>query len=170
MEQTGRMRKKAFNLCREFGCRRPTMSGKPERDVTKRTCVYHSVAAKKQRAEFESKAREAAKSRVSHVPKLRYLPLICMYKPYEAVRDPISGEILRVVYTAGICGAVAPRRRTAPRSHPRHPSRLGDPLCEHHAHTAQDELAFPGEPTAVWTDERREELQKRMSKIAEATP
>lgn len=160
------MRKKAFHLCREFGCRRPTMSGEPERDISKRTCVYHSPAAKKQRADFEKKAKKAAKRRTPHVPRLRYLPLICMYKPYEAIRDPVSNEVLRVVYTSGICGATAPRRRTAPRSEPRYPSRLGDPLCEHHAHTAQDELAFPGESAKVWVDERREELQKRVNKIA----
>ena len=156
-------RNKRWDLCREFECPHPTRSGKKEPDLEKRHCHYHSPEAFARRQDFIDKhATRAPDKPVKAQLNPFFLPLVCVFRPYEVMVDHHS-DGSRVCFTkTAICGALAPRRPSR-RSLPRYPNRFGDPLCEEHSHYARDERAFPGDVTEVLRDEAEVKRQEALS-------
>ena len=149
----GRVRRKAFDVCRVFGCRRPTWSGRAERDEALRYCRFC--------APWQHKIATHGKVVVNPRP-LRFVgALACVFRPYELVASKTGGEA-EVLAAGTLCLAPAPRRLRGERSSPRHPNLYGDPLCERHRGYASDARAFErsvdGPPTSVV---RSEEAERR---------
>ena len=103
-------------------------------------------------------------------PHPSMLPLICVYRSYDLVRDR-QGNVLRVVFNAPICAQHALRRFRGDRSEPRYPNRFGEPLCEAHRIYANDLHAFPDVTDAAgsWArselDEKQESCQDELVQL-----
>lgn len=71
----------------------------------------------------------------------RVIPLLCVYKRHQVIRDPLSHEVLRVVRSGGMCLDKSPRNESDD-SKPQYANRFGEPLCEEHRMMARDPHAF----------------------------
>lgn len=162
------MPRKGFKFCRF--CRKLTASGVPEKDPAKRHCANHSPQAMLQTLNaqearrnslgFTGKKPTKVKKRTQRNPFS--ISLICVFKSYELIRNPITHDVDRCVQSSQICAKHAPRRHRGDRSQPRFPNRFGEPLCPEHAIHANDEWAFPGEAPRVLS-----ELEEEQNKLLE---
>lgn len=85
---------------------------------------------------------------------MKYLPLVCIYRYHEVIRNKHTFSVERIVFNTQICGRKAPRNR-GKLNQPAFPNRFGEPLCEHHKIWANSEEAFPGpEPEIKYEEEK----------------
>lgn len=71
-----------------------------------------------------------------------YIPLVCVYRFHEIVRDPFTHEINRILFSSKICGKKAPRKNSN-LNIPKYENLYGEPLCKKHKIFASDVNAFP---------------------------
>lgn len=166
--------RKKHDLCQVFMCLRKTWSGKPEKNLALRYCIYHEPTKAKEMKEAGEKLGARNKRAVPKKPPSQahknpfFMPLICLYRAYQhAGNDQIrpTEQDAKIVFVTVICGKIAPRRSTGDRSKPKFPSRTGEPLCRHHACYADDENAFPGEPDEGFVNGIREEAMMEIERM-----